>query len=70
MNEYQQRHAQSQYHGGDPELNIRQDGPRHRFAAGSIVTSSSSHLRNRLREVTLTIAVVFCQQKGGLSGIK
>jgi hypothetical protein len=66
MNEYQQRHAQSQYHSGDPELNIRQDGPHHRFAASSILI----HLRNRLRKVTLTIAVLFCQQKEGLSGIK
>jgi hypothetical protein len=59
MNEYQQRNAQRQDYGGDPELNIREDGPGHRFAASLILV----HLRNRLRWITLTIAALFCQQK-------
>src|ERR1700749_4505205 len=38
MNEDQQRHAQRQDYGGNPELNIREDGPDHRFAASFILS--------------------------------
>jgi hypothetical protein len=56
MNKDQQTHADRQHHGGNPELNVSQNGPQHVTAA----TTFALHADPRLvPEITLPFTKIY-----------